>query len=155
MTVGKPKPKQLLRPITTGANSAMNQSQFLAITCNLLKAREKSRVHRAIGFGFASPRETLGVSPVNEKRLFLGTILKGREGHMYTELWLALAEKNAAVYGEGSYFALIGSYSNAYPREDANPCQFIFLAKVLVGSYTGGHSKYRLKTITKATFNPS
>ena len=41
MTVEKPKPKQLLRSITAGANSAMNQSQFLAITCNSLKAREK------------------------------------------------------------------------------------------------------------------
>ena len=51
MTVEKPKPKQLLRPITTGTNSSMDQSQFLAITCNSLKAREKSR---AIGFGFAS-----------------------------------------------------------------------------------------------------
>ena len=54
MTVKKPKPKQLLPPITTGANSTMNQSQFLAITCNSLKAREKSSVHDAIGFGFAS-----------------------------------------------------------------------------------------------------
>ena len=54
MTVEKPKPKQLLQPITTGADSAMNQSQFLAITCNSLQAREKSRVHGAIGFGFAS-----------------------------------------------------------------------------------------------------
>ena len=54
MTVEKPKPKQLLRPIATGANSAMNQSQFLAITCNSFKEREKSRVHGAIGFGFAS-----------------------------------------------------------------------------------------------------
>ena len=54
MTVEKPKPKQLLRPITTGADSATNQSQFLAITCNSLKAREKSRVHGAIGFAFAS-----------------------------------------------------------------------------------------------------
>ena len=54
MTVEKPKPKQVLRPITTGADSAMNQSQFLAITCNMLKAREKSRVQGAIGFGFAS-----------------------------------------------------------------------------------------------------
>ena len=52
MTVVKPKPKQLLRPITTGANNAMNQSQFLAITCNSLKAREKSRIHGAIGVGF-------------------------------------------------------------------------------------------------------
>ena len=54
MTVEKPKPKQLLRPITTGAGSAMNQSQFLAITCNSLKAREKSHVRGAIGFGFDS-----------------------------------------------------------------------------------------------------
>ena len=54
MTFETPKPKQLLRPITIGAHSAMNQSQFLAITCNSLKAREKSRVHDAIGFGFAS-----------------------------------------------------------------------------------------------------
>ena len=54
MTVKKLRPKQLLRPITTRAESAMNQSQFLASTCNSLKAREKSRVHGAIGFGFAS-----------------------------------------------------------------------------------------------------
>ena len=54
MTVEKPKPKQLLRPITTGAVSATNQSQFLEITCNTLKTREKSRVHGAIAFGFAS-----------------------------------------------------------------------------------------------------
>ena len=54
MTVEKPKPKQLLRPITTGKNSSMNQSQFLAITCNSPEAREISRVHGAIGFGFAS-----------------------------------------------------------------------------------------------------
>ena len=31
----------------------MNQSQFLAMTCNPLKAWEKSRVHGAIGFGFS------------------------------------------------------------------------------------------------------
>ena len=54
MTVEKAKPKQLLRPITTETNSAMNQSQFLAITCNSLEAREKSRVRGAIGFGFDS-----------------------------------------------------------------------------------------------------
>ena len=54
MTVEKPKPKQLLRPITTGASSTRNQSQFLAITSNSLKAPEQSREHDAIGFGFAS-----------------------------------------------------------------------------------------------------
>ena len=54
MTVEKPKPKQLFRPITIGAGSTMIQSQFQAITCNSLEAREKSRVHGATGFGFAS-----------------------------------------------------------------------------------------------------
>ena len=56
MTVEKPKLKQLLQPITTGAGSAMNQSQFLEITCNSLEAREKSRVYGVIGFGFYSHR---------------------------------------------------------------------------------------------------
>ena len=56
MTVEKQKPKQLLRAITTGADSAMNQSQFLTITCNSLVAREKSRVHGAVGFDFDSHR---------------------------------------------------------------------------------------------------
>ena len=54
MTIEKPKPKQLLRPITTETNSSMNQSQFLVITCNSPEAREKSREHGKIGFGFAS-----------------------------------------------------------------------------------------------------
>ena len=38
----------------TGVISAMNQSEFLAITSNLLQAREKSCVQGAIEFGFAS-----------------------------------------------------------------------------------------------------
>ena len=33
----------------------MNQSEFLAINANLLKAREKFRAQVAIGFGFVSP----------------------------------------------------------------------------------------------------
>ena len=56
MTVEKPKPKQLHRPITTGTNSAMNRSELLAITCNSLEAQEKSREHGAIAFGFAPHR---------------------------------------------------------------------------------------------------
>ena len=32
----------------------MDKSEFLVFACNLLKAREKSRVQGTIGFGFAS-----------------------------------------------------------------------------------------------------
>ena len=48
MTVKKPKPKQLLRPITT-----MSRQRHEPITIPSKKTREKSRVHGAIGFGFA------------------------------------------------------------------------------------------------------
>ena len=54
MTVENSLLESLLLPIAAGANSAMNLSGFLAITCHLLKAREKSHGQDAIGFGFAS-----------------------------------------------------------------------------------------------------
>ena len=38
MTVEKSIPKQLLRPITTGASCTISKSEFQTITCNLLKA---------------------------------------------------------------------------------------------------------------------
>ena len=56
MTTEKPKPKQLLRPITRETNSAMKQSEFLPITVKLVKARGKSRVQGAIDLGFVSHR---------------------------------------------------------------------------------------------------
>ena len=56
MTVEKPIPKKFLRPIPTGVNRAKNQSEFLAFTVTCSKAREKSRIQSAIGFGFASHR---------------------------------------------------------------------------------------------------
>ena len=48
----------------------MNKSEFLPIPCNLLKAREKSRVQSAIGFGFAphwSKRRPEIFKPINER----------------------------------------------------------------------------------------
>ena len=41
-----------LTPITTGANRAMNHWEFQAITCNSLKAREKSRVQKKMARSF-------------------------------------------------------------------------------------------------------
>jgi len=47
VTIVKPiSSKKLLRPITTGENNAMNQSEFLTSTCHLLKARD-SKIARA------------------------------------------------------------------------------------------------------------
>ena len=46
-------PRLLLQLITREATSPLNQSEFLPIAWNLLKARENSRAQVAIGFAFA------------------------------------------------------------------------------------------------------
>ena len=90
---------KLPRPTTTGANSAMNQSQFLAITCNLFKAREKSRVHGAIGFGFGFASHWLK----NWRESFKPIIKRSNRNHVisfYSHLKTALIHKpiNPSIY---------------------------------------------------------
>ena len=52
-SVVKPKPKELLWPITADVNSAMNQSDLEANTCNRRQARENACEKGVIGFSFA------------------------------------------------------------------------------------------------------
>ena len=58
----------------------MNQSKFLAIICNLLKALEKSRVHGAIGFGFASASHWLK----KRRESFKPIIKRSNRNHVIT-----------------------------------------------------------------------
>ena len=51
--------------------------------------------------------------------------------------------KNATKYGEGSYFAVNSSYSDAYAKADISSSKFMFVARVLVGSCAVGKSSYR------------
>ena len=54
MSVEKPIPKEPLQQITAGVNSAIDQSEFITVNCNLFKALESSRVQGATSFGFCS-----------------------------------------------------------------------------------------------------
>ncbi|XP_063073641.1 protein mono-ADP-ribosyltransferase PARP12-like isoform X2 [Engraulis encrasicolus] len=55
---------------------------------------------------------------------------------------------NGTVYGEGCYFARDASYSHNYTKEvldhDSRHQRCMFVCRVLIGSYTRGHSHYRL-----------
>ena len=78
----------------------MNQSQFLAITCNFLEAREKSRVHGAIGFGFASHwlknwRESF--KPITITRRNRNHVIT-LSSHLKTALNFTLSHNNYAVH---------------------------------------------------------
>ena len=80
---------------------------------------------------------------INEKNLFHGTTPDSVEAICKQNFDWRLHGRNASKYGEGSYFAVNASYSHSYAKRDGNMSQFIFLTKVLVGSYTQGHSSYR------------
>ena len=80
---------------------------------------------------------------INEKRLFHGTSPSAVEAICKQNFDWRLHGKNATKYGEGSYFALNSCYSDAYATQDDNSSKFMFVAKVLVGSYTMGQSSYR------------
>ena len=80
---------------------------------------------------------------VNEKNLFHGTTPDSVEAICKQNFDWRLHGRNASKYGEGSYFAVNASYSHSYAKRDDNMFQFMFLTKVLVGSYTKGHSSYR------------
>ena len=54
LSIIKPKPKQLLCPITTDLNSAMNQSEHETDRCNRCKARENTCEQIMIGWIFTS-----------------------------------------------------------------------------------------------------
>ena len=58
------------------------------------------------------------------------------------------------LHGKGSYSALNSSYSDNYAKEDSRGSKFVFVAKVLVGSYTTGQSSYR-RPPSKEPSNPA
>ncbi|XP_068723405.1 uncharacterized protein [Montipora capricornis] len=83
-----------------------------------------------------------GKASINEKRLFHGTSPNAVEAICKQNFDWRMHGKNATRYGKGSYFALNSSYSDSYASEDDNFSQFMFVAKVLVGSYVKGQSTY-------------
>lgn len=81
---------------------------------------------------------------VNEKRLFHGTRPDSVEAICKENFDCRLSgSANGAAYGQGSYFAVNASLSHGYTQADANKSRFMFLVKVLAGSYVMGCSSYQ------------
>ena len=80
---------------------------------------------------------------VNEMRLFHGTNPEVVEAICKQNFDWRVNGKNGTVYGQGSYFAVNSSKSDWYAKEDNKRSKFMFVAKVLAGSYTEGKSSYQ------------
>ncbi|XP_014795158.1 PREDICTED: poly [ADP-ribose] polymerase 14-like [Calidris pugnax] len=76
----------------------------------------------------------------NEKLLFHGTAACSLSTINYNGFNRGFAGKNAAVIGNGTYFAVDASYSaqNTYSRPDMNGRRYMYLARVLTGQYCTG-----------------
>ncbi|NWY57574.1 PAR15 polymerase, partial [Chionis minor] len=76
----------------------------------------------------------------NEKLLFHGTAASSLSTINYNGFNRGFAGKNAAVIGNGTYFAVDASYSaqNTYSRPDMNGRRWMYLARVLTGQYCTG-----------------
>ncbi|XP_043988461.1 protein mono-ADP-ribosyltransferase PARP15-like isoform X2 [Gambusia affinis] len=78
----------------------------------------------------------------NEKRLFHGTSEDTVPIINESGFNRSYAGKNAAYYGNGSYFAVKADYSaqDTYSKPNANGEKFMYLCRVLTGDYTKGQA---------------
>ncbi|XP_010074343.1 PREDICTED: poly [ADP-ribose] polymerase 14-like [Pterocles gutturalis] len=76
----------------------------------------------------------------NEKLLFHGTAASSLSTINYNGFNRGFAGKNAAVIGNGTYFAVDASYSaqDTYSIPDMNGRRYMYLARVLTGQYCAG-----------------
>uniref|UniRef100_A0A8C4TQ10 Poly [ADP-ribose] polymerase n=1 Tax=Falco tinnunculus TaxID=100819 RepID=A0A8C4TQ10_FALTI len=78
----------------------------------------------------------------NEKLLFHGTAASSLSTINYSGFDRGFAGRNAAMIGNGTYFAVDASYSaqDTYSRPDMNGRKYMYLARVLTGQYCVGSS---------------
>ncbi|KAM4608667.1 protein mono-ADP-ribosyltransferase PARP14-like [Polymixia lowei] len=76
----------------------------------------------------------------NEKRLFHGACYTTINHINQNGFNRSYAGKNAAVYGDGTYFAVDAEYSSSdtYSKPDPDGQKFMYLCRVLTGDYTQG-----------------
>ncbi|KAG7465334.1 hypothetical protein MATL_G00175290 [Megalops atlanticus] len=92
----------------------------------------------------------------NERQLFHGTSVDTNPKINTHGFNRSYAGKNAALYGQGTYFAVDARYSAdpKYSVPDSKGLKYMYYARVLVGNYTKGDEKLRAppaKSTTDAT----
>lgn len=79
----------------------------------------------------------------NEKRLFHGTSPDVVDAICKQNFDWRVCGKKGTKYGKGSYFATNASYSHSYADSGSDGSRFMFLARVLVGSFIKGEPGYQ------------
>ncbi|KAK3727165.1 hypothetical protein QZH41_015182 [Actinostola sp. cb2023] len=81
---------------------------------------------------------------VDERSLFHGTAFRNIRSICKDNFdWRLYGQVTGNIYGEGAYFARDASFSHCYCHDDEDGVRYVFVAKVLVGSFTKGEKNYR------------
>ncbi|XP_033110152.1 protein mono-ADP-ribosyltransferase PARP12-like [Anneissia japonica] len=82
--------------------------------------------------------------PVEERQLFHGTTKINIEDICRDNFDFRLSgTRCGAAFGDGAYFSRCASYSDSYAMADSDEVKRMFVARVLVGSYTSGEINMR------------
>ncbi|XP_075037347.1 LOW QUALITY PROTEIN: protein mono-ADP-ribosyltransferase PARP14-like [Mixophyes fleayi] len=86
--------------------------------------------------------DTKNGSTNNERQLFHGTDSNSIQNVIHNGFNRSYAGRNAAAFGNGTYFAVNASYSAAstYSKPDTSGHKHMYLARVLTGVFCRGHS---------------
>ncbi|XP_028285396.1 protein mono-ADP-ribosyltransferase PARP14 [Parambassis ranga] len=82
----------------------------------------------------------------NEKFLYHGTTQENSDSIIQSGFNRSFAGQNATAYGYGTYFAVNANYSAdpRYSRPASDGSQLMFMARVLTGIHTQGHSSMKV-----------
>ena len=120
------------------------------LTCNLIN-RKKDRM---VTLAMLKNPQSVASDIHNEKQLFHGTSPDVVDAICKQNFDWRVCGKKGTKYGKGSYFATNASYSHSYADSGSDGSRFMFLARVLVGSFIKGEPGYQ-RPPNKDPSNPS
>ncbi|KAG8432171.1 hypothetical protein GDO86_016710 [Hymenochirus boettgeri] len=116
---------------------------LFAISCHMKIIKIERVQNKHMWLNYQIKKQSLDAknrSTNNEKQLFHGTDANTIKTVNHNNFNRSYAGRNAAAYGNGTYFAVHASYSahDTYSRPDAAGQKLMYLARVLTGVYCRG-----------------
>ncbi|KAM4626659.1 protein mono-ADP-ribosyltransferase PARP14-like [Discoglossus pictus] len=125
-------------PLKPGAAEYTDISKLFAQSCQMRIIKIERIQNRALWLNYQIKKQSIDIkngNTNNEKQLFHGTAPEAIKNVNHNGYNRSFAGKNAAMYGNGTYFAVNAIYSahDTYSRPDGNAYKYMYLARVLTG----------------------
>ncbi|KAM4626560.1 LOW QUALITY PROTEIN: protein mono-ADP-ribosyltransferase PARP14-like [Discoglossus pictus] len=125
-------------PLNPGTTAYKDVSTQFAQSCNMRIIKIERIQNRALWLNYQIKKQSIDIkngNTNNEKQLFHGTAPEAIKNVNHNGYNRGYAGKNAAMYGNGTYFAVKAIYSahDTYSRPDGNAYKYMYLARVLTG----------------------